>query len=107
MRKKRYWIVLALLVSIGLFTLFLARPLQAAEFRGDDNVVIGAGEVIVGTNVIYASTHQNGDAKRKIPARPFLPDEDHPVPQVWWDRWGRLANKALVASATILFRGAA
>lgn len=29
-------------------------------------------EAIVGTNLIYAATHQFGDKKRNIPARPFL-----------------------------------
>lgn len=67
---------------------------------------LGAGEVIVGTNVIYASTHQHGDARRNIPARPFLPDETHAVPSVWWDRWLRAGNQALVVGAEILYRGA-
>lgn len=65
-----------------------------------------AGQVIVGTNVPYARTHQKGDASRNIPARPFLPDDSHPVPQIWWDRWARNANKALVASAELLYRRA-
>lgn len=68
---------------------------------------VGAGEVIVGTNVIYAATHQHGDAGRNIPARPFLPDANHPVPSAWWDRWLRLANKALVVGAEVLYRRAA
>ena len=29
-------------------------------------------EAIVGTNAIYAATHQFGDSQRNIPARPFL-----------------------------------
>ena len=62
------------------------------------------GEVIVGTNVAYASTHQHGDSGRNIPARPFLPTSATGVPQVWWDRWTAIANKALVASAELLFR---
>ena len=68
---------------------------------------IGAGQVIVGTNVKYASTHQRGDARRNIPARPFLPDESHPVPQIWWDRWLKLSNKALVVGAELLYRRSA
>ncbi|MEL7336645.1 MAG: hypothetical protein AAFN70_10640 [Planctomycetota bacterium] len=35
--------------------------------------VLRPAGIIVGTNVPYASTHQNGDPKRNIPARPFLP----------------------------------
>ncbi len=46
MHKKRYWALLALLVSFGLFALVLANPVQAADFRGGDNVVIEADEVI-------------------------------------------------------------
>lgn len=42
--------------------------------------------VIVGTNVKYARSHNEGDPKRKIPARPFLPKPDR-VPQVWLNRW--------------------
>lgn len=75
---------------------------------GEEHIFnLGRGEVIVGTNVVYARTHQRGDERRRIPARPFLPDETHPVPQVWWDRWVRVANKALVAGAELLFRRAA
>jgi len=62
------------------------------------------GELIVGTNVPYASTHQRGDASRNIPARPFLPGDQYPVPQIWWDRWLRAANKSLVVAIEILFR---
>jgi hypothetical protein len=62
------------------------------------------GEVIVGTNVAYAGSHQRGDTKRGIPARPFLPDDKHPVPDVWWQRWVVLANKALAAGAEMLYR---
>ena len=65
------------------------------------------GEVIVGTNVEYASKHQKGGkGLLGFPARPFLPDENHPVPQVWWERWEKVANKALVASVAMLYRRA-
>ncbi len=62
------------------------------------------GELIVGTNVPYATTHQRGDPSRNVPARPFLPGDNYPVPQIWWDRWLRAANVALVTSIEILFR---
>lgn len=62
------------------------------------------GELIVGTNVPYATTHQRGDPSRNVPARPFLPGDNYPVPQIWWDRWLRAANAALVSSIQILFR---
>ncbi len=65
---------------------------------------LGAGEVIVGSNVKYFRTHQRGDRKRNIPQRKVLPDAETPVPQAWWDRWQALANKALVVGAEILYR---
>lgn len=58
------------------------------------------GMVIVGTNVEYATSHQQG-------IRPFLPDEKHPVPDAWWQRWTMIANRALVVSIQYLYRTAA
>lgn len=46
MYKKRYWALLALLACLGLFALVLANPVQAADFRGGDNAVVEADEVI-------------------------------------------------------------
>ena len=57
---------------------------------------VNPGEVAVGTNVLYASTHQDG--WKHIPRRQFLPDEDNPVPQSWWDRWRDVAVSATVAA---------
>jgi len=34
-----------------------------------------SGFVDIGTDLIYAGTHQFGNVERNIPARPFLPDE--------------------------------
>ena len=65
---------------------------------------IGAGEVIVGSNVKYLRTHQRGDPSRNIPQRMVLPDDETPVPQVWWMRWTALADKALVVGAELLYR---
>lgn len=48
--------------------------------------------VIVGTNVPYAKTHNRGDQKRGIPKREFLPRQ---VPDVWKQRWARVANQAI------------
>lgn len=55
--------------------------------------------VIVGTNVPYAGVHQNGSAKRKIPARPFIPNI---VPEKWLDRW----SGAVLPSLTVALRQA-
>ena len=72
--------------------------------EGADDQIFKAspGEVIVGTNVIYASTHQHG--RDSIPARPFLPDDDHPVPAIWWERWNGIATHALAVSLARLIR---
>ena len=48
--------------------------------------------VIVGTNVPYASVHQDGSTKKKIPARPFLPQT---VPAVWKERWLKVGIQAV------------
>lgn len=61
--------------------------------------------VIVGTNVEYASAHQNGDPSRNLPARPFLPVGE--VPAVWEERWLDVATQALEVGARILFESAA
>lgn len=41
------------------------------------------GSIAVGTNLIYAATHQHGDPTRHIPARPFLPEDGKPLPKEW------------------------
>lgn len=63
---------------------------------GDQIFDTRPGEVIVGTNVIYAGPHQK--------TRPFLPDERNPIPAVWWMRWVAVANMALVLSVEQLYR---
>lgn len=55
------------------------------------------GEVTVGTNIVYAGTHQRGNPSKNIPARPFLPDDNYPVPDAWWNNWVRAANRALLS----------
>jgi phage gpG-like protein len=41
--------------------------------------LVEARRVVIGTNVVYAATHQFGDARRGIPARPFLVVQDEDV----------------------------
>lgn len=48
--------------------------------------------VIIGTNVPYAKTHQEGDKKRNIPARPFIPNR---VPDAWAEGWLRAGTSAV------------
>jgi hypothetical protein len=64
--------------------------------------VIDSG-VIVGTNVPYASVHQNGSDKRGIPARPFLPKDS--VPVVWLNRWRAAASRAITGAIRYVFAG--
>lgn len=63
---------------------------------------LAANGVVVGTNVLYSATHQYGDSKRNIPARPFLPERP---PEVWRQRWLDAALRALEAGAKILMLG--
>jgi hypothetical protein len=60
-----------------------------------------ANGVIVGTNVPYAGVHNNGDPKRGIPKRQFLPKE---APKVWLQRWADVANQALLIAARMAFQ---
>ncbi len=61
------------------------------------------GSVIVGTNVLYAATHQYGDAKRNVPRRQFLPDSDSEMPVKWWDRIVQRGESALAEGARMYF----
>lgn len=50
--------------------------------------------IIVGTNVAYASTHNEGDRKRGIPKRQFIPKENE-IPDAWLERWLQAGMRAL------------
>lgn len=58
----------------------------------------GSDEVVVGSTMVYAATHQFGDPDRGIPARPFLgfspanEDDLEAVLDDWMDRVGREAS---------------
>ncbi len=65
------------------------------------------GSVTVGSNLIYAGTHNFGDPKRNIPARPFLPENAELIPQAWIDNWADAGMQALLVTAEMYFRGAA
>lgn len=61
---------------------------------GDDQIFTTiANGVIVGTTVPYAAVHQNGNPAKGIPPRPFLPVQE--APQVWQDRWAKVADQAI------------
>lgn len=62
------------------------------------------GSVTVGTNVLYARTHQEGDDTRGIPARPFLPRDGDQLPQTWVDDMNDAAKVALEETISELFR---
>lgn len=72
---------------------------------GDDQIfsTISNG-VIVGTSVPYAGVHNHGNAAKGIPARTFLPKE---APQVWVDRWQKVAEQAISIAIVMAYRGAA
>lgn len=63
------------------------------------------GGVIVGTNVPYASVHQRGNAKKKIPARPFLPVAG--APTVWQSRWAAAGQRAIASAIRYVLIGGA
>jgi hypothetical protein len=73
---------------------------------GGDNQIFAAlaNGVIVGTNVKYAATHQYGDSKRRIPARPYLPAK---VPDLWWGRWSNALSNALEIGLSRMIQGGA
>lgn len=79
-------------------------PGSEKQPESDDQVFeLTAGSVIVGTNVLYAATHNFGDDSRNIPRRQFLPDDNGQVPEAWWDRWFLVAQTSLgVAFKTLL-----
>jgi phage gpG-like protein len=62
--------------------------------------------IVIGTNVPYARTHQEGDTKRGIPARPFIPKR---VPQTWLNRWEGILIQSiqLAAQRAFAMQGAA
>ncbi len=61
---------------------------RPSQDGGDQQVFdVHQNGVIVGTNVQYAATHQQGDSARNIPARPFLPPTESSIPETWWQRW--------------------
>jgi hypothetical protein len=71
---------------------------------GQDQVVdVSPGELIAGTNVAYAATHQFGDPSRNIPRRQILPDNESQVPEVWWEDWLDIAVRSLEAGTRLLF----
>lgn len=79
---------------------------RPTENGGDDQIFSPlANGIIVGTNVAYAGTHQNGNPARGIPARPFLPLRDPPA--VWLTRWEKVAQQAVAIAARLAYQGAA
>jgi len=71
---------------------------QKPQKRGGEKqkFEIKEGEVIVGTNVIYAATHNYGSKKRGIPRRQFLPESGEQVPDKWWQNWLEAGREALI-----------
>lgn len=66
------------------------KPIRdGAEFQIFQSLENG---VVVGTNVPYAKTHNEGDRSRGIPARPFIPTV---VPARWIQGWADVGIKAV------------
>ena len=57
---------------------------NAKQATNPDTVLVTLPNgVKIGTNVEYMGYHQSGTSK--MPARPFMPDIDHPMPERWRD----------------------
>lgn len=71
--------------------------------KGGDQQIFNVrpGAVVVGSNVPYAATHQYG--RGHVPQRKMLPVSTFDIPEVWWDRWLAIGEKALEAGARLLF----
>jgi len=54
----------------------------AGGLLGSINYKAFNDRVIIGTNKNYAATHQFGDEKKRIPARPFLMVQDEDWPEI-------------------------
>lgn len=65
-----------------------------------------ANGVIVGTNVPYARTHNEGDPSRGIPERRFIPKDDQ-IPEVWLERWVDVGINAVAKALELSLGGAA
>lgn len=62
--------------------------------------VLGTGELTIGTNDPKAATHNDGDARRGIPRRQILPDDESQVPEAWREDMldaGRTAMVEIIA----------
>lgn len=62
------------------------------------------GSVIVGSNVPYAEAHQNGNAAKNLPARPFLPVGDV-IPAAYQPALDRALERGVEAAIVRLVGG--
>lgn len=71
-------------LSVGTFS---GGTYMAPRLDGGEHQIFELNDrgVTVGTNVPYAGSHNYGDKKRGVPARPFIPPPDK-VPDVWLER---------------------
>lgn len=71
---------------------------------GDEQIFeVNPGVVIIGSDVAYAAAHNFG-IEGKLPRRQFLPDEEKPVPALWWDNWIDAGVQALTAAVERIIR---
>jgi hypothetical protein len=72
----------------------------------DQQITAGSGQVILGVNVPYFATHQNGDPKRNIPARPIVP-RNGVIPAAYWPAILQAGATGIVRAILLLAGGAA
>lgn len=76
------------------------RPSGEAE----QQITTGAGQVILGVNVPYFATHQHGDPKHNIPARPIVP-KNGVIPTAYWPAILQAGATGLVRAVMLLASG--
>lgn len=68
---------------------------KPSEEGGEDQIFEpGDGLIRIGTNVEYMEYHMTGTDR--MPARPFLPGKDEPIPEEWRENWKDAAKNALI-----------
>lgn len=63
------------------------------------------GSVVVGSNAPHAEAHQNGNAARNLPARPFLPADGNAIPAAYQPALDRALERGVEAAIVRLVGG--
>ncbi len=106
--KVRPFALTLILRDTGVLLNSLSAGVRYQRYTGpnaDQQIFIAKpGEVIVGTNVPYASKHQHGDKSQHLPKRQILPKEGQ-VPATWWSNVKATAAGAIADALVFLLQG--